>query len=136
MKVVTSVYTNIKLFILKRVQKEYIWLLNTWYNAKILGLDSAIGTITSLIIMYKNKRVKKECVDNLPFGSACQMNPKQNITSHFFFKLTNHFSKFKLQGRFLLMGSCPIYITQLWMRWKNVIFYFLYFIIQPMSWFE
>lgn len=66
-----------------------------WLEAVQLDVLLRLYEDKTVNILYEDKRVKPQWVDNLPVGSACQLTPKRNMTVHTFVKWINRFSKVK-----------------------------------------
>lgn len=52
----------------------------------IVAWSRATGAIIPCIILYKDKRLKPDWIDNLSVASACEMTPNDIITAQTFVK--------------------------------------------------
>lgn len=72
-------------------------------NVTIVACANALGTAVPPMILFKGKRMKPEWKDMLPPGSEALMTQKGSMTIATFCAWIEHFSKFKPNGKCLLI---------------------------------
>lgn len=64
---------------------------------------NASGNSVPPMIIFKGKRLKPECNDNLPYGTMVRMASKGSMTTESFVDFTHQLGNYKSPGKCLLV---------------------------------